>query len=104
VLNVPYRGLDDWVRQTIMVGGGLLGVLAAVLTYGRPADRAGRLPLAGALALGVLYGLSIVERNPEAPFLSGAIFALALAAFLGTSLGRRRRSPVSPSSATKRAG
>jgi hypothetical protein len=25
VLNVPYRGLDDWVRQTIMVGGGLLG-------------------------------------------------------------------------------
>ncbi len=90
VLNVPYRGLDDWVRQTIMVGGGLLGVLAAVLTYGRPADRAGRLPLAGALALGVLYGLSIVERNPEAPFLSGAIFALALAAFLGAGgLGRR---------------
>ena len=32
-LNVPYRGLDEWVRWTIACGAALLGVLAAALAF-----------------------------------------------------------------------
>ncbi len=82
-LNVPYRGLDEWVRWTVLSGAPLLGVLAAVLAFApgraeRPLRR-----VSTALALALLYGVPIVERNPEAPFLSGVGFAALLALFLG---------------------
>ncbi len=81
-LNVPYRGLDDWVRWTILAGAGLLGVLAGLLAF-LPGPRSPVRIVAAALTLGLLYGLPVVERNPEAPYLSGAGFALLLALFLG---------------------
>jgi len=79
-LSVPYRGLDEWVRWTVLSGAALLGVLAAALAFspGRP-----RRPWAAALVLTLLYAVPIVERNPESPYLSGAGFAVLLALFLG---------------------
>ena len=77
-LNVPYRGLDEWVRWTIACGAALLGVLAAALAF-----TPGRGRLGAAVALSVLYGVPIVERNPESPFVSGAGFAVLLGLFLG---------------------
>jgi hypothetical protein len=84
-LNVPYRGLDPWVRWTILSGAALLCVLAGALAFagkGAPAASARR-RAGAALALGALYGVPVVERNPESPFLSGAGFAVLLALFLG---------------------
>ncbi len=86
-LNVPYRGLEPWVRWTILSGAGLLGVLAAALAWGgrrAPGVRGdGRRQVAAAVTLGVLYGVPVVERNPESPWVSGAGFAVLLALFLG---------------------
>ncbi len=83
-LNIPYRGLDDWVRWIVMTGAGLLGVVAAVLAFapGAPCGRARR-SLGAAVALGLLYGVAIVERDPTSPFASGLEWALLLAVFLG---------------------
>ncbi len=82
-LNVPYRGLDEWVRWIVLSGAPLLGVVAAALAFapGRPERPVRR--VSAALALGLLYGVPVVERNPESPFLSGAGFAALLALFLG---------------------
>ncbi len=82
-LNIPYRGLDEWVRWVVAAGAALLGVLAAALAFWPTAGPVVRRRLASALVLGVLYGVSIVERNPESPFASGAGFAVLLALFLG---------------------
>jgi protein-glutamine gamma-glutamyltransferase len=83
-LNVPYRGLDEWVRWVLMAGAGLLGVLAAALAFTRGAARGrGARSLGAAVALGVLYGTAIVERNPDSPYRSGLLWAASLALFLG---------------------
>ncbi len=82
-LNVPYRGLDEWVRWTVLSGAALLGVIAAALAFAPgAATRPGR-RLGAALALSLLYGVPIVERNPASPLLSGAGFAVLLALFVG---------------------
>ncbi len=85
-LNIPYRGLNDWVRWVVLSGAALLGVVAAALAFA-PGVAAGvpqrRRFVLAALVLGILYGVPVVERNPESPYLSGAGFAVLLALFLG---------------------
>lgn len=80
-VRVPYRGLDEWIRVVIVLGGSLLVTLSAWLAFA-PTRRAAGRPLAAATLLGVLYAVPVVERSPESPFLSGAVFAALLAAFL----------------------
>ena len=58
-LRVPYRGLDEWVRIVVLAGGGLLAVIAALLACGTSKGS----PLGAALALGLLYGIPVVERE-----------------------------------------
>jgi hypothetical protein len=86
--TVPYQGLDEWVRTTILSGAGALLILAAALAFwprARPAS-----PVGAAVALGVCYGVPAVERNFAHPFLSGAVLAILLTAFLwGERLERR---------------
>jgi len=82
-LGVPYRGLNEWVRWIVLSGAPLLGMVAAALAFApgraeRPLRR-----VSAALALGLLYGVPVVERNPERPLLSGAGFTVLLALFLG---------------------
>lgn len=79
-VRVPYSGLNEWIRWTILVGGTLLlalGVVAALWPGGATPSRA---LAVGALA--VLYGVPAVEANPSAPFLRGLAFGALLAAFL----------------------
>jgi hypothetical protein len=85
---VPYRGVDGWIRSAIMIGGTLLVGVATLLAFW-PARRGGRgeegpigFPFAAAVALGVLYGVPIVERGPTRPYLDGAVFCLLLGTFL----------------------
>jgi protein-glutamine gamma-glutamyltransferase len=77
---VPYQGVDEWVRTTILAGAGGLLLLGSGIAFW-PRATATR-PTAAAVALGVLYGVPAVERNFVHPFFSGAVFALLLTAFL----------------------
>jgi protein-glutamine gamma-glutamyltransferase len=81
-ITVPYRGADDWVRIAILCGGTALLGLAALLAFWP--RRAGGLPspLPAAVALGTLYAVPIIERNPQTPYFDGALFCLFLAGFL----------------------
>ena len=81
-ITVPYRGLDDWVRISIVSGGTALVALAAILAFWpRRGGRKGY-PLAAAVALTTLYTVPIVEHGPKAPWFDGVIFCILLAAFL----------------------
>jgi len=80
-LRIPYRGVDEWVRTVVLAGGGLLAVTGAALACWPGEDGRGS-PLAAGIVLATLYGVPIVERGPQQPFLNGAVFALLLAAFL----------------------
>ena len=79
-VSVPYRGVDEWARTTLLLGGGLLIGLAALLAF-RPGPEP-RGAGGAAVALGVLYAVPVVEHNPGQPFLSGALFAVLLCGFL----------------------
>ena len=91
-VTVPYRGVDEWIRVAILLGGTLLTALAALLAFwparGTVADRpGGRLslafpPLPAAVLLAVVYAVPIVQRSPQRPFLGGAVLCVLLAAFL----------------------
>src|SRR5205814_10196385 len=78
--NVPYDGVDGWVRIAILAGGGALVALAGVAGFG-PRVLA-RSPLPAAAVLGVLYAVPAVELNPRLPYLGGSLFALLLAVSL----------------------
>jgi transglutaminase-like putative cysteine protease len=81
-ITVPYRGLDDWVRISIVSGGTALLALAALLAFW-PRRAGGRgYPLAAAVALTTLYAVPIIEHGPDSPYLSGMVFCVLLAAFL----------------------
>ena len=85
-VTVPYRGVDEWVRTAIMLGGTLITVLAALIAFWPERDRTASagpgFPLAAAVILGVLYGVPIVERGPDHPYLGGAVFCVLLGTFL----------------------
>lgn len=80
---VPYRGEDEWVRFTLLLGGSAMAAIAVLQAFW-PREP-GRLPgsaFATAFTLSVIYAVPVVERAPQRPFLSGAIFAVLLAVFL----------------------
>lgn len=80
--RVPYGGPETWVRTVIVAGGVLLVAAGGLLAIrGRP--------LAGAVALGVLYAVPVVERDPGSPYLDGAVFAVLLAALIWADRVRR---------------
>jgi transglutaminase-like putative cysteine protease len=81
-ITVPYRGLDDWVRISIVSGGTALLALAALLAFSPRRAGARGYPLAAAVALTTLYAVPIIEHGPDSPYLSGMVFCVLLAAFL----------------------
>ncbi len=80
-VRVPYGGLDEWTRVVIVLGGTLLVTLSAWVAFVPTRSGTGR-PLSAAVLLGLLYAVPVVERSPQRPFASGALFTLLLAAFL----------------------
>jgi transglutaminase-like putative cysteine protease len=82
-VTVPYRGVDEWVRISLVASGiALTGLAALIAFWPRPKARATGHPIAAAVVLGALYTIPIVEHGPKAPYLGGAVFCLLLAAFL----------------------
>jgi transglutaminase-like putative cysteine protease len=95
-VRIPYRGLDEWTRAVLLLGGGLLVALAAVLAFAPRRDAAGQLgrPFAAAVALATLYATPAVQLESATPWLTGAVFSLLLAAFLTAERLRRDSASV----------
>ena len=87
-VRVPYRGLDEWVRTVIPLGGGALVLLAALLAFWPRRAGLGR-PGAALLVLVVLYVVPVVALDFTAEFLRGAVFTLLTVAFLRLEKLRR---------------
>ncbi len=80
---VPYRGADEWVRRTLLMGGTALTAIAVLQAFW-PRER-GRLPgsaVAATMSLGTLYAVPVISLTSDRPFLSGALFTVLLCAFL----------------------
>jgi transglutaminase-like putative cysteine protease len=81
-VRVPYRGLDQWVRTVIPLGGSALVLVAALLAFWpRRNGRRGH-PVAALIALVVLYVVPVVAMSFTDEFLRGAVFTLLMVAFL----------------------
>jgi transglutaminase-like putative cysteine protease len=87
-VRVPYRGLDDWVRTVIPLGGSALVVIAALLAFW---PRRSKLGFQGPalIVLIVLYVVPVVALEFTVEFLRGAVFTLLMVAFLRLEKLRR---------------
>ncbi len=92
-VRVPYRGLDDWVRTVIPLGGAALVLIAAALAFWPRRNRLG-FPGLALFALLVLYVVPVVAIGFGVEFLSGAVFTLLVVAFLRLEKLRRPDSPA----------
>jgi transglutaminase-like putative cysteine protease len=90
----PYDGPEAWIRLTTLLGAPALLTLAAALTFW-PARRAGpALRGAGLVAVLVLYGAAVAERDPGQPALRGLILLALVAAWLWLPRLPRREAVV----------
>jgi transglutaminase-like putative cysteine protease/phosphatidylserine synthase len=91
--RVPYRGIDEWTRTVIPLGGTVLTALAALAAFWpRRGARLG-FPLAALLALVTLYAVPAVALDFDGEFLRGAVLTLLVIAFLRLE---RLRIPEAP--------
>ncbi len=79
--RVPYRGIDQWIRLVIPLGGTMLVVLAALTAFW-PRRRATGFPIAALVMLVTLYAVPAVALDFEGEFLRGALLAMLVLAFL----------------------
>jgi transglutaminase-like putative cysteine protease len=93
-VRVPYHGAEEWTRVVIVLGGGLLVGLGALLAF--VPRRGGKLgyPAAAALVLGALYLVPVMQHEGEHPFAGGAAFALLVALFLWLERIERAAAPL----------
>ena len=89
-IRTPYGGLDEWTRIVIVLGGGALTGVAALLAFVPRRGGAFGFPAAAAVALGTLYTLPVMQHDIRLPYLAGLLFALLLAAFLWLERVERR--------------
>jgi hypothetical protein len=80
-VRVPYRGLDEWIRIVIPVGGTVLATAAAILAFWPRRNRIG-FPIPALTLLVALYAVPAVSLDFENEFLRGAALALLVLAFL----------------------
>ena len=80
-VRVPYRGVDEWARTVIPLGGTVLVTVAAALAFWPRKRRIG-FPAAALGLLVALYAIPAVALDFENEFLRGAALALLVLAFL----------------------
>ena len=80
-VRVPYRGVDEWIRIVIPLGGTVLVVAAAVAAFWPRRDRIG-FPAPALTLLVALYAVPAVSLDFENEFLRGAALTLLVLAFL----------------------
>jgi transglutaminase-like putative cysteine protease len=79
--RVPYRGIDQWTRIVIPLGGTMLTVLAALIAFWPRRSSTG-FPFAALVLLVTLYAVPAVALDFDGEFLRGALLALLVLAFL----------------------
>jgi protein-glutamine gamma-glutamyltransferase len=79
--RVPYRGIDQWIRLVIPLGGTMLVVLAALTAFW-PRRSATGFPIAALVMLVTLYAVPAVALDFEGEFLRGALLAMLVLGFL----------------------
>jgi transglutaminase-like putative cysteine protease len=79
--RVPYRGIDEWTRLVIPLGGTVLTAVAALAAFWPRRSRVG-FPLVALIMLVTLYAVPAVALDFEGEFLRGALLALLVLAFL----------------------
>jgi transglutaminase-like putative cysteine protease len=80
-VRVPYRGVDEWTRTVIPLGGSVLMSAAALLAFWPRTGRFGR-PGAALGLLVLLYVVPAIALIFTIEFLRGAVLALLVLAFL----------------------
>jgi hypothetical protein len=80
-VRVPYRGVDEWTRIAIGLGGTVLVVAAAIAAFWPRRSGTGFPPVALGLLV-ALYAIPAVALDFENEFLRGAALALLVLAFL----------------------
>jgi protein-glutamine gamma-glutamyltransferase len=79
--RVPYRGIDEWTRIVIPLGGTVLVALAAFVAFWPRRGSTG-FPFAALVLLVGLYAVPAVALDFEGEFLRGALLTLLVIAFL----------------------
>ena len=79
--RVPYRGIDEWTRIVIPLGGTVLTAVAALAAFWPRRSRVG-FPLVALILLVTLYAVPAVALDFKGEFLRGALLALLVLAFL----------------------
>jgi len=79
--RVPYRGIDEWTRLDLQLGGTVLVALAGLLAFWPRRSSTG-FPLAALIALVTLYAVPAVAMDFEGEFLRGALLTLLVVAAL----------------------
>jgi hypothetical protein len=93
-ISWPYSGPDPWIRLTTLLGAPALLTIGAVLAFW-PARRAAPfLRGAGLVALLLLYGAAVAERDPGQPALRGLVLLVLVAAWLWLPRLPRREAVV----------
>jgi transglutaminase-like putative cysteine protease len=80
-VRVPYRGLDEWTRTVIPLGGTVLVTAAAIAAFWPRRNRIG-FPGVALTLLVALYAVPAVSLDFENEFMRGAALALLVLAFL----------------------
>ncbi len=80
-VRVPYRGIDEWTRIVIPLGGTVLVAFAAFVAFW-PRRGATGFPFAALILLVTLYAVPAVALDFEGEFLRGAMLTLLVIAFL----------------------
>jgi transglutaminase superfamily protein len=81
-VRVPYAGVDDWPRLTILAGGAALVAIAAAAAFWPARRGRGAGQGIGLFALTALFAIPVVDMTVDAQFLRGAAFAALVAAYL----------------------
>ncbi|MEA2310750.1 MAG: protein-glutamine gamma-glutamyltransferase [Solirubrobacteraceae bacterium] len=79
--SVPYRGLDQWTRTVLGVGGTVLALLAALVAFW-PRRSALGFRHAGLFLLVTLYVVPAIALNVSGEFLRGALLVVLVLAYL----------------------
>jgi protein-glutamine gamma-glutamyltransferase len=80
-VRVPYRGVDEWTRTVIPLGGTVLVAAAGLIAFWPRRGRTG-FPTVALGLLVALYAIPAVALDFENEFLRGAALALLVLAFL----------------------
>ena len=80
-VRVPYRGVDEWTRTVIPLGGTVIVTAAAIAAFWPRRGRTG-FPGAALTLLVALYAVPAISLDFENEFLRGAALALLVLAFL----------------------